>query len=221
MKLPKTLEDISDGKLYDIEDKVKAGTNGCEGCSACCHDVGDLVTLTPFDSYELIKHVNKSFDQLLDEKFELYEQDKIVLPHLKMQGAAKACSFLDVFGRCEVHGHRPNICRLFPLGRIYEKDDFKYFLQVNSCIKPQLQEVQLKVWLGIERYPENKAFLLAWHGLLKALVFRLKFVHDEKTLKEINTYLLDMFYRAAVGEEDFYTFFWKQLPIAKQNLGIL
>ena len=37
------LEEISDGKLYDIEDIVKADTCGCDGCNDCCRDVGELV----------------------------------------------------------------------------------------------------------------------------------------------------------------------------------
>ncbi len=51
------LDKISDGKLYDIEDMVKADTCGCNGCSDCCKDVGDLVMLTPFEmeSYMILK----------------------------------------------------------------------------------------------------------------------------------------------------------------------
>ena len=49
MKSINILEEISDGNLYDINDIVKADTCGCDGCSDCCIDVGDLVVLTPFD----------------------------------------------------------------------------------------------------------------------------------------------------------------------------
>ena len=51
MKSINILEEISDGKLYDIEDTVKADTCGCDGCNDCCCDVGELVVLTPFDIY--------------------------------------------------------------------------------------------------------------------------------------------------------------------------
>ena len=47
------LDNISDGKIYDIEDIVKADTGGCDNCSDCCKDVGELVVLTPFDIYEM------------------------------------------------------------------------------------------------------------------------------------------------------------------------
>ena len=180
MKPLKTLEGISDGKIYDIEDWVKADTKGCDGCSACCHSVGDLVLLTPFDVYEMVGYLKISFDELLENYLTLREKDKVLLPYLKMQGKTERCSFLNEAGRCTIHSHRPNICRLFPLGRIYEKDNFKYFLQVGSCPKPNLSEVQIKEWIGIANYTENKAFILIWHELIKALSFRLKFVYDEK-----------------------------------------
>lgn len=222
MKALRTLEGISDGRIYDIEDRVEADACGCDGCSACCHDVGDLVVLTPFDAYEIVSYLNVSFDELLVDKLELRENNKILLPHLKMHGDTARCSFLNEESRCTIHGHRPNICRLFPLGRVYEKDDFKYFLQVDSCTKPKLEKVKVSEWIGIENYPENKVFILDWYRLLKALTFRLKFVRDHQELEAINTYLLDTFYRMTLkDEEDFYSAFAKRLPEAKNHLGII
>lgn len=222
MKVLRSLEGISDGRIYDIEDTVKADAGGCNGCSACCHGVGDLVELTPFDVYEMVSHLNVSFDELLVDKLELRENNKILLPHLKMQSDSERCSFLNVEDRCSIHGHRPNICRLFPLGRVYEDDNFKYFLQVDSCTKPNLREVKVKEWIGIENYGANKAFILDWYRLLKALTFRLKFVRDTKELEEINKYLLDTFYRISLKDgEDFYSAFSRCLPEAKNRLGII
>lgn len=222
MKSLRTLEGISDGRIYDIEDMVKADTGGCDGCSACCHNVGDLVVLTPFDVYEIASHLNVSFDELLINKLELREYNKILLPHLKMHGDSKRCSFLNGEDRCEIHGHRPNICRLFPLGRVYEEDDFKYFLQVGNCIKPNLEKVKVKEWIGIENYQENKAFILAWHRLLKALTFRLKFIRDDEERGTINQYLLNTFYQITLKDgEDFYSAFFRCLPEAKNHLGII
>ncbi len=222
MRSLKTLEDISDGRIYDIEDTVKAGTGGCDGCSACCHDVGELVVLTPFDVYEMVSGLNVSFDELLIDKLELRENNKIVLPHLKMYGDSKRCSFLGIENRCIIHGHRPDICRLFPLGRVYEDDDCKYFLQVGSCMKSNLEKVKVKEWIGIKNNHENKAFILAWYRLLKALTFRLKFVRDDQELETINKSLLDIFYRMTLkDEEDFYSAFLRCLPEAKNQLSII
>lgn len=218
----RTLDQISDGKIYDIDDIVEAGTDGCNGCSACCHSVGALVVLSPYDVYEIIIHTSQSFDHLLGSHLELREKNKVFLPHLKMQGKTERCSFLNTKGRCTIHASRPNICRLFPLGRIYQQDTFKYFLQVGSCPKPHLTKVQIREWIGIDNYNQNKMLILTWHNLIKALTFRLKFVRDEQELQRINNYLIDTFYGMELKQgEDFYTEFFKRLPEAKTQLGII
>ncbi len=214
------LEEISDGKLYDIQDTVKADTCGCNGCSDCCCDVGDLVVLTPFDIYEMVNYLGAEFDELLGNKIELRENNKVLLPYLKMQDDNKNCSFLSKEGRCTIHSKRPNICRLFPLGRVYKDDNFKYFLQVGNCPKENLKDVKVSEWIGIENYDNNKKFILEWHKFIKALTFRLKFVRDEKELEKINQILLDSCYRINI-KEDFYSVFLKYLPEIKNRLGII
>ncbi len=221
MKPDVNLDAISDGRLYDINDMVKADTGGCNGCSACCHGVGDLVVLTPFDVYEIARHLNRPFDDLLVDRLELRSDNQIALPHLKMHGEQERCGFLDSTDRCAIHGFRPNICRLFPLGRIYEQDDFKYFVQVGACTQPRLAKIKVKKWIGIQNYTANKAFLLAWHQLLKALAFRVKFIRDAQELKTIQEDLLESFYRIPPDTEDFYAEFFQRLPEAKNRLGIL
>lgn len=221
MKRVAMLEEISDGKLYDIKDLVKADAGGCEGCSACCHGVGDLVELTPFDIYEMARGSSLSYDEIFEEKIELRENNKLMIPYLKMYGASEACSFLNEEKRCSIHGYRPNICRLFPLGRAYMADDFKYFLQVDACTKTKLGKVKVKKWIGIENYNENKKFILAWYQFLKALSFRVKFIRDEEELKMVKDYLIDVFYRKIIGETDFYKVFFEKLPQAKDKLGIM
>lgn len=222
MRTLKTLEGISDGKLYDIVDSVKADTCGCNGCYTCCHKVGDLVELTPFDAYEIVQHLGIPFDKLLNNKLALQKNNKLMLPYLKMEGETEQCSFLNKEGRCSIHGHRPNICRLFPLGRVYENDDFKYFLQVDTCVMKNLKEIKVSDWIGIANYDENKQFLLAWYKVLKALQFRLKFVYDEAELENIQKFVLDTFYNIEVREdESFYDAFYSILPVAKTKLGII
>lgn len=222
MKSINILDEISDGKLYDINDIVKADTCGCDGCSDCCHDVGDLVVLTPFDIYEIVNYLNTTFDELIGNKIELRENNKILLPYLKMNDENKKCSFLSEENRCTIHSKRPNICRLFPLGRAYQDDDFKYFLQIGNCPKEELKDVKIEKWIGIENYNENKKFILEWYKFIKALTFRLKFVRDENEINEINKTLIDNCYRIEIKEdEDFYSVFSKRLPEVKNRLGII
>lgn len=220
MKNRVQLDTISDGRLFDLTDWVEAGTEDCSDCCDCCCDVGDLVVLTPLDVHILSKHLNKSFDELLETHFNLKKEDKVQLPKLKMHGVDNQCNFLTSSGRCSVHAHRPDICRLFPLGRVYTQDNCKYFLQTNACTKPHLTLVQVADWIGLSD-SRQKNFILAWYQLIKALTFRLKFVYDVDELVSISQDLLDTFYRTPYVTEDFYAEFFNRLPDAKKRLGIL
>lgn len=221
MKTNIDLTAISDGRLYDINDLVKVDTGGCQGCSACCHGVGDLVELTPYDVYEMTRRLNLSFEDLLDEHLALRLENGLLLPHLGMQGPDEKCSFLDADGRCTIHSARPGICRLFPLGRVYEQDSFRYFLQAGACVKPRLEKVKIKKWIGIQHYAANKAFIVAWYQLLKALAFRVKFIREEEALHGFRQEVLQSFYRIGPEVEDFYAEFYRILPEAKERLGVL
>ena len=43
MKRQVTMEEISDGKLYTSNDLVKADCGDCEGCHACCTEMGSSI----------------------------------------------------------------------------------------------------------------------------------------------------------------------------------
>lgn len=50
----------------------------------------------------------------------------------------------------------PGICRLFPLGRIYEENGFKYFIQVHECKKQERGKVKIKKWLELQIRRDTK-----------------------------------------------------------------
>ena len=160
------INDISDGKLYGADDMVKADTAGCAGCSKCCEsDMGDTIVLDPFDIYNMTLATGKSFDELLTSfQVELGMKDTIILPHLKMD---KGCTFLNDEKRCSIHKRRPSICRLFPLGRIYNEKGFDYFLQIGECEKEDRTEVRVRDWLGIDDLDGHSAFIMKWHRFIK------------------------------------------------------
>lgn len=147
MKRNVSLEEISDGKLYTLNDMVKADCHDCRGCSACCRGMGSSIILDPLDVCRLSVNLGKSFDELLEKELELGMVDGAILPNLRMTGPEEACVFLDGRGRCSIHSFRPGICRLFPLGRYYQEREFRYFLQVHECPKPDRTKVKVKKWI--------------------------------------------------------------------------
>lgn len=222
MKTGVYLEDISDGRIYDIDDLACVDAKGCHGCSACCEDVGDLVTLTPFDLYQIKLATGESTMTLLQKKCNLIPDGKLFFPHLKMQGDQKRCLFLNDKNRCSIHAHRPNICRLFPLGRFYDSNDLGYFLQKNACTKDDLGEIAIREWIAIHHYEENKSFLLQWYTLNKALQFRMKFIRDDEEILGVQNLLFEMLYDIdAASEVDFYNTFHQRLSVFKKELGLI
>ena len=222
MRIEKSLDEISDGILYEMNDMVKADTRGCVGCSACCYGVGETMGLNPFDLYEMTTFLELPFEMLIDVKIELHVEEKLTLPNLKMVGPLQGCGFLDDDERCVIHGHRPSICRMFPLGRYYDLDSFKYIYKPGECIMPDPSKIKVKKWINIDDYEQNKVFIMDWYKFLKALKFRVKFIHDKKEMAEVNDYLINHFYNIQWQEgQDFYTEIKERIITAKDKLGLL
>ncbi len=195
-----SIEEISDGKLYTANDMVKADCHDCVGCSACCRGMGDTIQLDPYDIYRLQKGLGKTFSELMSCAVELGMVDGLILPHLSMKG--DACSFLDEKGRCQIHGSRPGICRLFPLGRIYEEDGFRYFLQTGECAKENRSKVKVKKWIDTPELSKYEAYIWDWHCYKKEMQ---KKAVDEAARKAVAMEMLKTFYLTPYDtEKDFY-----------------
>lgn len=191
-----SLEDISDGRTYGQNDMVKADTGNCEGCHLCCTGMGKSIVLDPFDVLRLKCVTGKDINNLLEEGYiELNIVDGLILPNLKMN-EKDCCSFLNDEGRCTVHSSRPGICRLFPLGRVYNEMGFSYFFQNNQCPKNHTK-IKVKKWIDVVSIGEYDRFILKWHNLIKCagqkLINLKKAGMGEKT-RDIAMYVLNTFY---------------------------
>lgn len=216
-----SLNEISDGKLYNINDLVKADCNDCKGCSACCQGMGNSIVLDPLDIYRLLINLNNTFEELLIDKIELNMVDGIIMPNLKMNGVSERCSFLNSEGRCTIHAFRPGICRLFPLGRFYENHGFQYFIQIHECKKENKTKVKVRKWIDTPDIKNNEQFVKDWHYFLKDLQGTLKSILDDNRLKDINMYLLNNFYLKQYDTNiDFYLQFDERLSEAKAFVSI-
>lgn len=222
MKRNIDMNEISDGKLYDINDMVKADCNDCKGCSACCQGMGQSIVLDPLDIYNLTVGLNTTFEQLLAEAIELNVVDGVILPNLKMGGKADSCHFLNEEGRCSIHGFRPGICRLFPLGRFYENQDFKYFLQVHECKNPNKTKVKVKKWIDTPNLQENKKYIIDWHYFIDDVQEKLTHIADDELIKKIDLFILQHFFMEPYHQmEDFYEQFNLRLEKAKKVIETL
>ncbi len=187
------LEQISDGKIYDEEDMVKADCMDCSGCSKCCRGMGNTITLDPYDVWRLTRGTGLPLEALLADQVELNVVDGVILPNLRMTGEKEQCAFLDSNGRCGVHAYRPGICRLYPLGRYYEGDTLRYFLQTGECTHPKTK-IRVRKWIDTPDYKNNKEFILCWHDLVKQIEGLIGENGDDEFRKDLNIQFLKTFY---------------------------
>lgn len=221
MKRNVTLEEISDGNLYEANDMVKADCQDCKGCSDCCQGMGDTVILDPLDVHRLCAGLKKLPEELLGSVLELGVTDGNILPHLAMKGTEERCVFLNTEGRCSIHDIRPGFCRLFPLGRYYTEDGFKYILQIHECKKKNRSKIKVKKWLDTPDLKQYEKFVLDWHNFLLDVQEVFYETEDETLIKNLNMYVLSRFYYTPYKEdEDFYPQFYVRLEEAKKLLEL-
>lgn len=219
MRRSVSLEEISDGRLYRNNDMVKADCHGCKGCHKCCTGMGNSVLLDPYDVYRLQQGLGKNLSRLLaEEKVELSVTDGVILPNMRMAGEEERCACLDEDGRCSIHAYRPGVCRLFPLGRIYENGDFKYFLQTGECGETGRSKVKVSRWIDTPDQGRNHDFICQWHYLISNLEDRLSGAEDLEESKRLNLLMLQIFYMDAyVVQQGFYGQFEERLVRWREN----
>lgn len=223
MKRNVSLEEISDGRLYELHDMVKAGCSDCKGCSACCRGMGSSIILDPLDIDRMAKHLCLSFEALLADKLELNVVDGIILPNLKMSAdSSEQCVFLNEEERCSIHGVRPGICRMFPLGRYYENRGFQYFLQIHECPKENKTKVKVRKWIDTPDLNNYERFIRDWHYFLSDMQNIVAGMSDEAEIKSVSMYILNHFFiRAYDSHLDFYEQFQDRLRLAQHKFDNL
>ena len=219
MKRNVELSEISDGRLYTANDMVRADCFDCKGCSACCHGMGNSIILDPMDIWRLQRATGLEFAKLMGKYIELNVVDGMILPNLKLAGKTEACAFLNEEGRCSIHESRPGICRLFPLGRYYEEQGFRYFLQIHECKKENRGKVKIKKWLGISNLDAYEKYITDWHQLLLNCEAGIETLDEENT-RILNLYVLKTFFQTAYKTEQFYEEFYGRLAQVRNTLGI-
>lgn len=221
MRREVSLEEISDGRLYELNDMVKADCQDCEGCCDCCQGMGDSVVLDPYDVHRLSCGLGKTVQELLEESLELGVVDGNILPHLRMTGEKELCVFLDRDGRCSIHAVRPGFCRLFPLGRYYEGDSFKYILQIHECKKQNRSKIKVRKWIDTPDLKQYEKFVSDWHYFLLDVQEVMYNSEDTQLIKNLNLYVVNRFYmKPYLLETDFYTQFYERLNEGRELLSL-
>lgn len=212
------LKEISDGKLYGLNDMAKVCADHCRGCSACCYGRGDTITLDPLDVYYLKINLGRDFGQLMEHGLTLSVAEGVIRPSIMMtEGENARCVFLDRQGRCGIHAFRPGLCRIFPLGRVYEETGIKYILLTGECVRENRTKEKVRRWIDVPDVQAYEKFLTAWHGFLKEVREVIAAGGDDAFIKNLNLYVLQKFY-VEDPEGDFYQDFYSRLEAAGKIL---
>jgi Fe-S-cluster containining protein len=138
-----------------------------------------------------------------------------------MSETTGGCAFLSDKGRCTIHGYRPGICRIFPLGRYYENHSFHYILQTNECKNSSNTKMKVGKWIDTKNVDENEQYITTWHYFLNDVESIIKKLTDDNQIKNINMYLLHNFYlKGYLADTDFYTQFYNRLTEVKRALNL-
>lgn len=221
MRREVALEEISDGRLYELNDMVKADCHDCEGCHDCCQGMGESVILDPLDVHRLSVNLGKTPEKLMEDSLELDAVDGNILPHLRMTGKEERCVFLNQQGRCSIHPFRPGVCRLFPLGRYYENESFKYFLQIYECKKQNRSKIKVRKWVDTPELKKYEQYISDWHYFLKDVQEVLYQSSDTELIKNLNLYVVNRFFlKPYTAEDDFFSQFYARLKEGRELLSL-
>jgi Predicted Fe-S-cluster oxidoreductase len=134
---------------------------GCDCCGGCCKERGDTL-LTAYDIMRLQEYLGISFKELLITYCELYVGKDSGLPIVRIRTDAR-CPFL-IRNKCLVQDAKPAVCSLFPLGRIYDGEKVRYFLQEGIC-GTGAEEHTLHEWLKPLGSNSESCCILWWNML--------------------------------------------------------
>lgn len=170
---------------------------GCEKRGDCCRDRHDNpILLSVYDVFRLRKHLEVSGIEFAEKYGQtiLGGQSDIPLMILRNIWLEKGedrsqCVFLKG-NECGVYKSRPQVCRLYPVGRATDSESNSYFFLTNTdgcCQSGCGKEHTIENWLKtskVEPYVEwndkfNKLYMQIDHKKYKALDNKYKFVFGD------------------------------------------
>tara|TARA_R110002012_G_scaffold320402_2_gene543947 strand:+ start:56634 stop:57329 length:696 start_codon:yes stop_codon:yes gene_type:complete len=159
----------------------------CHACNKCCHGKG--IQVNPYETMRLSSHL-----KITTTQFRHYYLKGQFLKHKEN---SKACIFLGTKG-CTVHKDRPQVCRLYPLGRFRRDSGEEVFTELfphpeskgvygdSAKVKDYLKTQKVGSYLKAEKsYLKliQKMAKAAWHDQSRSKSETAFFKSEDKTIK--------------------------------------
>lgn len=156
----------------------------CNRCSRCCHD--KYIQMNPYEIARLASNLGIRPYEFISK----YLRDDG--PYLKAKPDG-ACVFLGSTG-CTVHGDRPLVCRLYPLGRTIEGDGSERFGELEP--HPDTEGVYgedgtIADYLKQQDTADYMLAVEAYHALVNKFLFLIE-PDDETYTEGLDTGWLDI-----------------------------
>ena len=157
----------------------------CHACNKCCHDKG--IQVNPYETMRLASHLKITTTQ--------FRHQYLNGQFLKHKENSNACIFLGKKG-CTVHKDRPQVCRLYPLGRMRLDNGDEAFTELfphpeskgvygdSAKVKDYLKAQKVKPYLHAE-----KVYMKLIQQMAEASMHRLPTKSKKQTDNDIATKL--------------------------------
>ena len=189
MRREVSLEEISDGRLYELNDMVKADCQDCAGCHDCCEGMGDSVVLDPMDVYRLCTNLGKTPQELVSTGLDSvrchgWEYSASSLHEWEKTNAA---CFLNEQGRCSIHDCPSWISADFSHWDVSMKmEDSSIFCRSMNARRPSRSKIKVKKWIDTPDLRQYEKFVADWHYFLLDVQEVLYNATDAQLIKNLN-----------------------------------
>lgn len=133
----------------------------CKKCGFCCDNT--IIFLYPFD----VKNICKALDITTAEfkQYSIFKLDKDNILRCILKNRPK-CPFNEN-SNCKIYNSRPVRCRLFPVGRIFQKNEILYAIPEQKCIGFDTGKKQtIEQWLDKEGVTEYNELTKQWNDFI-------------------------------------------------------
>lgn len=150
---------------------------GCKQCGNCCRTRADPIMLTGYDLFNIAKATNLTLIEAMVKYTECISGADSRLPVVILTERLDGSCKLLRKGKCMIQQDKPLVCRLYPLGRLFDGKQYSYFTQ-DAC-KGESQKIKLKDWLEEFHIPDYDEASILWGKLVYGAA-----LYMQKLLKE-------------------------------------
>ena len=102
---------------------------------------------------------------------------------------------------------------------IREAGYFRYFLQVHECPMPNKTKVKVGKWVDTPQLEQYEAYIRKWHSFLETVEKMLPQMPEEQ-VKNVNLFVLKLFFLKPYEAGDFYSQFQERMTMARDVLEL-